>query len=105
MNFQDKIESLLPSQNQWEWREGARYRIKQIKDQVWYGLQLLEEGDQIKAKPIIVEVGTRAKLIKHDIPFLELEEAINQLENTRKNALTFSNSPKSPLNPIHLRKP
>ncbi|MBW2647889.1 MAG: hypothetical protein JRE23_17300 [Deltaproteobacteria bacterium] len=104
MDFQKTVEKYLTDEDQWEWHEGARYRIKQVKDSVWYGLQILQEGDQIKAKPIIAYVGTRVKLTKVDIPFLELDEAFNQLENTRKNALTLSNSPKSPLNPIHSRK-
>ncbi len=104
MDMQKKVEDLLPDADHWEWHDGARYRIKRIKDSVWYGFQLLQEGELIKAKPIIVHKGNRVKVVKSDIPFLELDEAFNQLENTRNNAFALSNGPKSPLNPIHSRK-
>lgn len=103
MNFQQEIEKLLPDEDHWEWHEGARYRIKQAKDSVWFGLRVFQEGDQIKAKPIIAYKNKRVKVIKSNTPFLPIDKAMEQLEITKDNAMEEANSPKSPSNPIYLK--
>ena len=103
MNLQKKVENLLPDKEKWEWHEGARYRIKQVKNSVWYGLQVQQKGDQIEAKPIIAEKGNRVNIIQSNLPFSTLDVAFDQLENTKQNALLKAESPRNPHNPIHLR--
>jgi len=67
-------------------------------------LQVLQEGDQIKAKPIIAYKNKRVKVIKSGTPFLPIDKAMDQLKNTRDSAMETANSPKSPSNPIYLSK-
>jgi hypothetical protein len=62
MNFKRKIEMLLPTEDQQEWLEGVRYRVKQLKKAAWDRLQALEFEDQIKAKPIFVFKGNSVDL-------------------------------------------
>jgi hypothetical protein len=53
MNFNlQKKEKLLPIEDQQEWLEGVRYRVKQFKKAAWDRLQVLESGDQFKARPV-----------------------------------------------------
>ena len=63
MNFRQKKEMLLPTENQQEWLEGVRYRVKQFKKAAWDRLQALESDDQIKAKPVFVFKGNSVDLI------------------------------------------
>ena len=62
MNFRQKKEMLLPTENQQEWLEGVRYRVKQFKKAAWDRLQSLESDDQIKAKPVFVFKGNSVDL-------------------------------------------
>jgi hypothetical protein len=62
MNFRQKKEMLLQTENQQEWLEGVRYRVKQFKKAAWDRLQALEPDNQIKAKPVVVFKGNSVDL-------------------------------------------
>jgi hypothetical protein len=62
MNFKKNKEKLLPIENQQEWLEGVRYRVKQFKKAAWDRLQALEPEDKIKAKPVFVFKGNSVDL-------------------------------------------
>jgi hypothetical protein len=62
MNFKQKKEKLLPIENQQEWLEGVRYRVKQFKKAARDRLQALESEDKIKTKPVLVFKGNSVDL-------------------------------------------
>jgi hypothetical protein len=71
MNFKQNKEQLLPTEDQQEWLEGVRYRVKQLKKAAWDRLQALESEDKIKARPVFIFKGNRVDLIQTDIPCSE----------------------------------
>jgi hypothetical protein len=62
MNFKQKKEMLLPTEDQQEWLEGVKYRVKLLKKAAWDRLQSLEFDDQNKAKPVFVFKGNSVDL-------------------------------------------
>ena len=84
MDFQQEVEMRLPSEEGWEWYKGALYRIKQ-KNSVWYGLQLLQNENQILAKSIKFHKKDKIELIESitddflpiDIALAKLKEKMN----------------------------
>ena len=94
MNFkqQKQIEKLFPAGDHWEWLEGTRYRVKQLKKSAWYGLQILESGDQFKAKPVFVFKEDSVDLIQTDIPFLSPKDAIDHFEKAKNKVIELANT-------------
>jgi hypothetical protein len=94
MNFrqQKQIEKLFPSTDHWEWLEGTRYRIKQLKNSAWYGLQIFASGDQFKAKPVFVFKGNRVELIQTNIPFLSTKDAIDHFEKAKNKVIELADT-------------
>jgi hypothetical protein len=94
VNFkqQKQIERLFPAADHWEWLEGTKYRIKQLKKSAWYGLQLFEFEDRITAKLVLVFKRNCLDLIQIDIPFLSIKDVIDHFENEKNRVLKLADS-------------
>jgi hypothetical protein len=92
MNYRHKKEMLLPTENQQEWLEGVRYRVKQLKKAAWDRLQAFESNDQIKAMPVFVFKGNSVDLIQTDIPFLSIKDPIDHFVNAKNKVIKLAHT-------------